>query len=117
MDLIRDVLDKQVRDTQGRPLGKVDGLVIEVREPHRPRVIAIELGAVTLARRIGRRWERWATHLLAWWTGDRAPVHRIAWEKVLQVGIDVVVDVDAVRAPMLHGERWLRRRLRRLPGG
>ncbi len=32
LHLVRDVLDKQLVDREGRPFGKVDGIVLEVRD-------------------------------------------------------------------------------------
>jgi sporulation protein YlmC with PRC-barrel domain len=54
MDLIRDVLDKQIVDRTGDRLGKVDGLVLTLTDGGRPRVTAIEVGPTILARRSRR---------------------------------------------------------------
>ena len=48
MDLIRDVLDKQVCDREGRKMGKVDGIILEERPGAPLRVSFLELG--------GARW-------------------------------------------------------------
>ena len=52
VDLVGEVLDQQLRDFIGRPMGNVDGLVLELREGEPPRVSHVEAGGVTLARRL-----------------------------------------------------------------
>jgi sporulation protein YlmC with PRC-barrel domain len=111
MRLISEVLDQQVVDAQERKFGKVDGLVLEVRDDGTARVAFIEMGAPTLGRRVGKRLERWA---LAWNRRlgvRREPRYRIPWEKVTDVGVDVDVDIDGENEPPLDWERWLRDRV------
>ena len=43
LDLIRDVLDTQVTDREETKMGRVDGLVLELREGQPPRVVSIEM--------------------------------------------------------------------------
>ena len=38
MDLVRDLLDRQLTDRSGRNLGRVDGVVLELRANRPPRV-------------------------------------------------------------------------------
>jgi hypothetical protein len=38
MDLFRDILDKQIIDHRQEPMGKVDGLVLELTDEGPPRV-------------------------------------------------------------------------------
>ena len=38
MHLVRDLLDKRVVDRDGVPVGRVDGLLMEVREGEPPRM-------------------------------------------------------------------------------
>lgn len=44
MDVIRDVLDNQLVDSNQRKIGKVDGIVVELREEKPPRLAYIEVG-------------------------------------------------------------------------
>ena len=53
-DVVRDILDKQLLDRHGQRIGRVDGLILDIRGNKPPRLAYIELGAVTLARRHGR---------------------------------------------------------------
>jgi hypothetical protein len=41
----------------------------------------------------------------------------VPWSKVIKVGIDVKVDLDAEKTPALAWERWVRERIiGRIPG-
>lgn len=115
MRLIGEVLDQQLLDSEDRKFGKVDGLVLEVRDDGTARVAFIEEGGAVLARRVGTRWERWAL----WWSRKlgvrRVPVYRIPWENVLDVGIDVKVEMDGKDEPPQDWECWWRRVLSKLP--
>jgi sporulation protein YlmC with PRC-barrel domain len=117
MDLIRDVLDKQVHDRRGRKMGKVDGIVLELREGQPPRVDHLEVGAVTLARRLGPSWGRLMEAIdVGFGVSDGAPL-RIPFARVGEIGIDVQVDVDAESTRAWDWERWLRRHVvERIPG-
>ena len=53
--MIRDVLDKQLVDRQQRKMGKVDGIVVELRDGKPPRLAYITVGATTLAQRLHPR--------------------------------------------------------------
>lgn len=117
MKLVAELLDKQVRDTRNRCCGKVDGIVLQIGDGA-PRVVAIELGSLILARRLGRR----AARVAAWWVrllGDRAAgSSRVAWAHIVRIGLHVELDLDAEHEPLLRAERWLRDRVvARLPGG
>ena len=92
--LVADVLDKQIVDAQKNKLGKVDGLVIVLREGKPPRVAYIECGAAVLARRLGRWCERFVLALNRRLGVRDEPRYRIAWSKVTKIGIEIVVDVD-----------------------
>lgn len=59
MDLVRDLLDKQVMDRNGREMGRVDSIAIDVRKGAPPRVVAIELGIGVLGYRIAPIIGRW----------------------------------------------------------
>jgi len=119
MDLIRDVLDKQLVDRRERRMGKIDGLIVEIEAGKPPRVAAIEQGAATLARRLHPRLVRWVEAIGARLYGA-APggPERIPWEKVKDVGIDVEVDMDVADSRLYAWQEWLRQKLiGRIPGG
>ncbi len=98
--LVRDLLDKRLQDRNGRFIGAVDTIVLELGAHGPPTVAAIEVGAPALLRRIHPRLARWARKL---------PVTRIPLSALREIGPDVEVDVDAEHhATLLRIERWLR---------
>lgn len=118
IDLIRDVLDNQIVDRNQRPMGKVDGIVVELREDQPPRLVGIETGATTLAHRLHPRIERWIANIEQSWGAKRSQPLRIAWSKIRDVGIDVEVDLVADQTPALAYEQWLRQHIvQHIPGG
>ncbi|HEY6141696.1 MAG TPA: hypothetical protein VI670_28375 [Thermoanaerobaculia bacterium] len=102
--LVSDVLDKQL--VQGRKkLGKVDGLVIVLREGKPPRVGYIECGTAVVARRLGRWCERLVLALNRRFGVREHPRYRIPWSKVKEIDINVEVELD--EHPLLAWEEWL----------
>ena len=117
MDVIRDVLDNQLVDRDDYKIGKVDGIVIEVREGKPPRLAYIETGATTLARRLHPRLHQWIAALERKW-GKKEGADRIPWSQAIEFGITVKIDVDACQTPALAYENWLREHvIGRIPGG
>lgn len=117
MELIRDCLDKQLSDRQGRKMGKVDGLVMELEQGVRPRVAFIEVGGVVQARRLHPRLASLVARLSKRFGVDSSDPCRFPWSQVVVSGIDVTVNVDAEETPALAWEKWLRRKvIGRIPG-
>jgi len=118
MELARDLLDKQVVDREETKIGKVDGIVVELRDGRPPRVAAVELGSVALARRLGRRPGRWVSRLAERLGGPRhAEPHRIPWTKVRDIGVDIEFDIDVRRTRIFAWQDWLREHVVcRIPG-
>ena len=116
--ILKDVLDNQLVDRRGRNMGKVDGIVIELREGKPPRLAYIEVGASVLARRLHPRLGEWALALQRKLTKEQdAMPFRIAWSKVRDIGIDVEVDLNAEETEALALEHWLRKHvIGRIPG-
>jgi sporulation protein YlmC with PRC-barrel domain len=108
IDLIRDVLDNQLVDRNQRRIGKVDGIVIELVSGRPPVLKAIEAGWVTKARRLHPR--------IAGWIGRWSKPYRIPWKSIRDIGVDVEVDIDADKTPLLRFEKRLRKVLMRIPG-
>lgn len=117
--LAHDVLDSQLMDREGRPCGRADGVVLLVGDSGPPRVLAIEVGALTLARRVHPRLEGW----LARWSRRLGPAaahaYRVPWSRVRTLDRkEIRLDVDAAATPLWSLERWLTERvIARLPGG
>jgi sporulation protein YlmC with PRC-barrel domain len=115
VELGRQILDQQLVDSNDLNMGKVDGIVLELRDGRPPRVAAILTGGHLLARRLHPRIEslaRWLTR--RWGPGPIEPL-RIPWSKVKKIGVDVKVDVSADRG--MPWEHWARDHiLRWIPG-
>lgn len=118
LDLARDVLDKQVTDRDETKMGRVDGLVLELREGQPPRIEAIEMGFVVLARRLHPRLEKWLERLRRRFSVRRTARYRVPWSKVKDVdSFCVQLDVVAQDTPAFDWERWLRDHIvARVPG-
>jgi sporulation protein YlmC with PRC-barrel domain len=117
MHLVRDVMDTQLVRRDGLRVGKVDGLVMELREGAPPRLAYIETGTGVLARRLSPRLWRWIGRLRGRLgeTGG-GDVVRVPWAKVCDVGVDIEVDVEETAATQLQD--WLVKRIiSKLPGG
>jgi hypothetical protein len=119
MELVRDILDVRLVDRNRQGLGRVDGIILELRDGAPPRFVAMEVGAVTLARRIHPRVAR-----LVRWLGVKfspVPLRAMRFDPQLfrDIGVDIELDVDASTEPrLLRFEKWLRRHVvRHLPGG
>jgi sporulation protein YlmC with PRC-barrel domain len=108
MHLVRDLLDKRVVDRDGVPVGRVDGLLMEVREGEPPRIAALEVGLEAL----GHRLAPWLGRLVAAVRGvaglPAVPGPEIPFARVRDIDIDVVVDVDHRETASWVAERWLR---------
>jgi len=118
MDVIRDILDNQLVDRNQCKMGKVDGIVMELRSGQPPRLAYIEVGLPTLARRLHPRSTRWVAAFLSKWGAKQSESFRIPFSKVRNVGINVEVDLDAEATPALAYEKWLREHIiERIPGG
>src|SRR4051812_28508278 len=59
MELVRDVLDKQIVDRNGRRAGRVDGIALELRSDLPPRVVAVLVGPIVLGERLHVAIGRW----------------------------------------------------------
>jgi hypothetical protein len=112
LDLVRDLLDKQVVDRDETKMGRVDGLVLELRGDQPPRVRHLEMGFVVLARRLHPRCEAWLERLRRRFSVRKTARQRIDWSQVKEVNPHhVQVDVKALETPAFDWERWLRDRV------
>lgn len=109
LDLVRDVLDTQVVDREDTKMGRVDGLVLELREGQPPRIEAIEMGFVVLAQRLHPRLEDWFQRLRRRFSVRRTACYSVPWSRVLDVTpFCVKLDVEAADTPAFDWECWLR---------
>ena len=115
MDLVRDVLDKRVVDRNGRDMGRVDRVVLQVHAGQPPRVIGIEIGLPALAHRLGRVAGCLADALVcAFGVSEGRPV-RLRVAEILDVDNDVRVSVAVGKTAAAAIEHRLRRWIGMLP--
>ena len=117
IDLVRDLLDKQIVDAEGTRMGRVDGVVLAIDGDGQPRVDHLELGFSVLARRIHPRLEQWLQALRERWSVRRSARQIVPWSKVtaldphhLQAG------VKAIDTPAFDWERAARKLVKKIPG-
>lgn len=115
--LIGEILDAQMIDRNDRAMGRVDGIVLVVRDGKPPRVAAIESGFAVLMRRLSKRLAR-----LAVAAGRRLgvrdePYYRIDWKHVKHVrNYGLELDLDGTDTEVYAWEHWLREHIvNRLP--
>lgn len=115
MDLVRDVLDKQVIDRNGRPMGRVDGIVLELRDGAPPRVDALAIGPAVLGERLHPAIGRWvkAVESVCGVAGGR-PLE-IAPSEVTLAGDQVRVDRALGDSAAAAVEQGVRKWIRKLP--
>jgi hypothetical protein len=117
MDLVRDYLDAQLVDRRGKAIGRIDGIVVRFEDQRQPRIVAVEVGSVTLARRMSARIGRWIERLSRRWGKMRPNPYRIDWFGLTPSGPNYRVDIDAGGIPTLVWEDWLRKHvISRIPG-
>ena len=117
MDLVRDLLDNRLVDRRARLMGRADGVILELRAGAAPRVTAVESGLTTLARRLHPRLVRWALRLERALGVPGGGAFRIPSERIVDIGIDVKLDVDADETTAYAWENWLRDHvIRHIPG-
>jgi sporulation protein YlmC with PRC-barrel domain len=115
VDLVHDLLDKDVVDRNGREMGRVDSVILEVRDGASPRVAAIEIGPAVLAQRIHPTLGRWVAALEHGLGVDEGRPVRIPFSAILDVEDHVKVDVAVGETAVATVERRLRRWVASLP--
>lgn len=115
--LVRDLLDSPLVDRDGEAMGRVDGIVMIVEPGVAPRVTHLELGGATLARRLPppfREVMHWFVRRLTLRAGDP---YRIEVSRIVHLGRNIEIDLDATRSPARATERWVRDHIiARIPG-
>jgi sporulation protein YlmC with PRC-barrel domain len=119
LDAGLELLDRQLLDADGTPLGKVDDLLFTDGGTDGPPVLAALLvGQQAFGARLGGRAGLWWTGLARRLSPGEGPVE-VPAELIGDVGTVIAVDARVQAFPRLLGpERWLRRHVvSRLPGG
>lgn len=115
MDLIRDISDKLVVDRDGREIGRVDRVLLDVGSD-KLRVVAIEIGPAVFASRLSPTLGRWVAGLERALGFDDGRPMRVAIRDVIAIHPHVRVNRAFADTPAATVEATLRRWLPRLPG-
>src|ERR1700730_17854617 len=95
MNLVRDVLDKELLDREEEPMGRVDGLVMHVGKSSQPRITHVEIGGPVPWEKVPPLLARLSIRLARMWGPKRGEEVRIPWSHVETVGRDIKLDVAA----------------------
>jgi hypothetical protein len=119
IDLARDVLDKLLVDERGREFGRVDGVLIHVRQGRPPRVAEFEIGVYTVLRRANRRAGEWLARVMERFSPVSLKSARLPCDRFKARGNRLMIPINAEHDPrLMPGEKWLRERvIKRVPGG
>jgi hypothetical protein len=109
MDLIRDLLDKKLVDRNHREMGRVDRIVVEIRDGAPPRVAALEVGPAVLAHRLHPILGRWVAALEFAFGVEQGRPLRISFGEVLDLHDHVKVDLAFGETAAATVEQRLRR--------
>jgi hypothetical protein len=116
MDLVRDVLDQPVVDRNGRPMGRVDGIVLDVRADAPPRVVWLAIGPSVLGERLHPAIGRWVAAIEHACGLSRERPVEIAPSDVTIVDGEVRVDLTISETAAAAVEQRVRGWIRRVPG-
>src|SRR3954466_8626469 len=113
-----NLLDRQILDREGRPVGKVDDVEITYDDAGTPSVSALLIGQQALGRRIGGTLGGWIARTARQLSDapDRPPI-RIGTDLIAEItsAVNLSVSRDMLPGPPL--ETWLRDHLiGRIPG-
>lgn len=107
INLVRDVLDKELYDRDKCQIGRVDGLVIELPQGRQPRLVRIEMGGEILAARVAH----WLVRPVSWLRRSIGPKRehnvRIEWKHVKRMGRDIHLDIAGSETDAMAWEHWL----------
>src|SRR6476660_3620407 len=104
-----NLLDRQIVDRDGTPVGKVDDVELGRTDDGRVRVVALITGQQALGRRLGGPLGRWVTATARQLDRDRRGPRRIPYRLVSRVDSAVHLSVRRDLLPEEPMERWLDR--------
>ena len=117
--MARDVLDKVLRDRNGRECGRVDSIIVKIRDGEPAVATEIECGLFIALRRVSRPIAEWleviASRILPIPLGSV----KLSLEKFSHEGHFIELPIDCEADPrMMRAEKWLRKHvIERIPGG
>src|SRR5205085_804664 len=106
-------------DKHGREFGRIDGVLLHLRQGKPPRVGEIEVGTYTILRRVNRPVGEWLAAVLERISPVSLKSVRLPLAPFKRKGDRIEMPVDAETDPrLMPGEKWLREHIvRKLPGG
>jgi sporulation protein YlmC with PRC-barrel domain len=117
MHVRQALLDQQVLDRNGEQMGKVDGVIVELRQGRPPRIANLVIGGGTAVRRLHPGFAAWMLRWRRRWGPEGDQPLEVPWSKVRKIGVVVKVDVEAEHTAALAWEHWVRRHIiGRIPG-
>lgn len=115
--LVADVLDMQLVDQLDIKSGRIDGVILELRDGQPPRVAFVEVSPITLLGRFSERLARWYARIDARFGASRGVPFRITWDRLTLMGPTVKLNDAIERTPIDAVEDWLRVHIiGRIPG-
>ena len=116
MDVAHDLLDKHIVDRNGHELGRVDGIVLEVRPGEPPKLSDLLIGASALGCRVNPTFGRWV-HALEHALGLRSvrPM-RIDCTRIEEIDDKIKIDLSVGDTTADVVEQRIRTWLLKLPG-
>jgi hypothetical protein len=119
LHMARDVLDKLLRDKNGRECGRVDSVIIKVR-PGQPAIVTeMECGIFIALRRVNAGVAEWLAHVALRVLPLPLGSVKLSIDKFSHEGqfIELPIDSEADRR-LMRAEKWLRTHvIERIPGG
>lgn len=109
--LISEVLDELLEDVNGRNAGRIDGIILEIRDDKPPRVAYVEISPITLLARFNRRFANWYARFDRRFGPGRGAPFRIAWSRIIRSGPTLQTDLNVESTPIMAFEDWLRERV------
>ncbi|WP_435061209.1 hypothetical protein [Amycolatopsis thermoflava] len=111
------LLDRQIVDVDGHPVGKVDDVELARDADGTYHVVALLVGQHALGQRIGGLLGKVLCRLAARLGGGRPEPLRITYDHVKQVSSEVTLSLRAEVLEVPSLEKWLRDKLiARIPG-
>jgi len=107
LELANDVLDAQLVSRRDEKIGRVDSLLLELRQGRPPRVSAILMGGPVRAEREGRPFVWLSRALRAVLRIRCSGVTRLEFAKVLRIAECVRVDAEERDIEAEYVEHWL----------
>ena len=117
--MARDVLDKLLRDKNGRDCGRIDSVIVKVR-PGEPAVATeMECGVFVALRRVSERAATWLERIAARVIPVPLGSIKLPLDKFSHEGKFIKLPIDSESDPhLLRAEKWLRKHvIERIPGG